>query len=54
MAQHPKDGAINDWIEAAYDWDDWIEVAPAHLALADQIDHHRARQSEPETGGGDA
>ena len=40
MAQHPEDGAINDWIEATYDWGDWIEIARAHLALSFQIDHH--------------
>ena len=23
MAQHPENDAIDDWIEAAYDWDSW-------------------------------
>jgi len=23
MSQHPEDEAINDWIEAVYDWDSW-------------------------------
>jgi Protein of unknown function (DUF3018) len=23
MARHPEDAAINDWIEATYDWDSW-------------------------------
>ncbi|MGY3619100.1 antitoxin MazE family protein [Bradyrhizobium sp. USDA 10063] len=23
MARHPEDAVINDWIEAAYDWDSW-------------------------------
>jgi hypothetical protein len=23
MSQHPEDEAINDWIEAVSDWDDW-------------------------------
>jgi hypothetical protein len=23
MSQHPEDEAINDWIEAVYDWDGW-------------------------------
>jgi hypothetical protein len=23
MARHPENGAIDDWIEAAYDWSDW-------------------------------
>src|ERR1700689_349911 len=23
MVQHPEDEAINDWIEAVYDWESW-------------------------------
>jgi len=23
LSQHPEDEAINDWIEAVYDWDSW-------------------------------
>jgi len=23
MSQHPEDEAINDWIEAVYDWSAW-------------------------------
>jgi hypothetical protein len=23
MAERPEEAAITDWIEAAYDWDDW-------------------------------
>jgi hypothetical protein len=23
MAKHPENAAIDDWIEAAYDWDAW-------------------------------
>lgn len=23
MARHPENAAIDDWIEAAYDWSDW-------------------------------
>jgi hypothetical protein len=23
MSQHPEDEAINDWIEATYDWESW-------------------------------
>jgi hypothetical protein len=29
MAQHPENDAIDDWIEAAYDWDDWPLFDPA-------------------------
>lgn len=23
LAQHPENDAIDDWIEAAYDWESW-------------------------------
>jgi hypothetical protein len=23
LSQHPEDAAINEWIEAAYDWSAW-------------------------------
>jgi hypothetical protein len=23
LAKHPENAAIDDWIEAAYDWDEW-------------------------------
>ena len=23
LAQHPENAAIDDWIEAAYDWSEW-------------------------------
>ncbi|QWG15936.1 antitoxin MazE family protein [Bradyrhizobium sediminis] len=23
LSRHPEDEVINDWIEAAYDWDSW-------------------------------
>ena len=23
MAQHPENGAIDDWIESVYDWESW-------------------------------
>ena len=23
MSQHPEDDAINEWIEAIYDWESW-------------------------------
>jgi hypothetical protein len=29
MAQHPENDAIDDWIEAIYDWDDWPSFDPA-------------------------
>jgi hypothetical protein len=23
LSRHPEDAAINDWIDRAYDWDEW-------------------------------
>ena len=28
MAQHPENDAIDDWIEAVYDWDEWPPFDP--------------------------
>jgi hypothetical protein len=29
MAEHPENDAIDDWIEAVVDWDDWPPFDPA-------------------------
>jgi hypothetical protein len=29
MRHHPENDAIDDWIEAVYDWDDWPPFDPS-------------------------